>query len=256
VDFPPLTSELPIIHRLRLPLTSNWPLNATDKKAMVLLLCARLAKSLAAPQDAERLEAYAEALDDLGESTLLRVFDRATRELRFFPEVAKLREFAGVLDQQRTDAATDEAWRWVCEYIRRHGVDGHAYLEDSERRGADPNCPTCCGSSWETLEREVERKDGSKYAERRVRRCACFGHGRRVLAPEIPLLIQLTLRTLGSSVVGSLEMIRDTEGRYQSKLRDKFSEAHRRVEFAMVNEVVPKPFDFAPQGCNSAMTGS
>jgi hypothetical protein len=213
----------------------KWPLSASEKRLLILLLCARLAKALAQPQDPERMEAYSEALGDLDEGTLVEVFDRAAKAMMFFPAIAELRQLAGVHEAQESDANLDAVWLFVCDYVRKHGSDGHAYVEDSKKHGADPNCPTCGGTSWETREKTIERATAEKpdlkpYIESSVVRCACFGHGHKVSAPPLPPRLIAALRSMAPCVQVALQMIQDVEPRWAGKLREDFNQAYRRAQ--------------------------
>jgi hypothetical protein len=208
----------------------RWPLSASEKRLLILLLCARLAKALAQPQDPERMEAYSEALGDLDEGTLVEVFERATRTLMFFPAIAELRQFAGAHDTQQSDANLDAVWLFVCDYVRKHGPDGHAYVEDSKKHGADPNCGKCGGTSWETLEIEVVRPDSSAFNRSAVQRCSCFGHGHKVSAPALPPRLIAALNAMAPCVQVALQMIQDVEPKWAGKLREDFNQAYRRAQ--------------------------
>lgn len=60
----------------------------------------------------ERLEVYTEHLADIPREQLGRAFWRASRNLKFFPKIAELREFAGALPDTLDDGrpGPEEAW--------------------------------------------------------------------------------------------------------------------------------------------------
>jgi hypothetical protein len=67
---------------------------------------------------------------------ILAVFERAGRELRFFPQPAELLEMAGALTVQGELMEIDRAWFWVNTYLRKHGVRGEDYVEALPVAGA------------------------------------------------------------------------------------------------------------------------
>jgi hypothetical protein len=70
----------------------------------------------------ERMEIYAGALADIPQDRLCVSFQRALRELTFFPKVAELRTLAlKSEDEEKVEA--DAAWNYVNEYLRKWGVD-------------------------------------------------------------------------------------------------------------------------------------
>jgi hypothetical protein len=60
----------------------------------------------------QRLEIYAEHLSDIPRESLQQAFWRASRNLRFFPKIAELRELAGALPDTLADGrpGPEEAW--------------------------------------------------------------------------------------------------------------------------------------------------
>ena len=71
----------------------------------------------------ERLQIYAADLADLDHSQLGVAFGRARRECRFFPQIAELRELAGVAVKDTRNVEAEATWKWSNDYLRKWGVD-------------------------------------------------------------------------------------------------------------------------------------
>jgi hypothetical protein len=87
-----------------------------------------LAEAFAEPLTEERMEIYVRALADVPQDRLRISFQRALRELTWFPKVAELRNLADANSenadkeaQQKVEA--DAAWTYVNDYLRKWGVD-------------------------------------------------------------------------------------------------------------------------------------
>jgi hypothetical protein len=89
----------------------------------------------------ERVDIYARSLADIERDCLTVAFGRALRELKWFPKIAELRNFAGAAsgDQGRVEA--DEAWNQVNEYLRKWGVDRWPLYSGGEKIMAPPLMP-------------------------------------------------------------------------------------------------------------------
>jgi hypothetical protein len=133
---------------------------------------------------------------------------------------------AGALTAQGELMEIDRAWFWVNTYIRKHGVEGHDYVEALPVEGV---CPKCNGNRWITEFRDVERKGGGTYTTREAIRCDCRQVALRKQAPQMPPRLQATLRCMAPSVELALEGIQDCEGKWAAKLRHDFNDAYRRA---------------------------
>ncbi len=69
------------------------------------------------------MEIYAGALADVPQDRLDVAFQRALRELTFFPKVAELRHFAALNSEDQKKVEANAAWDYVNEYLRKWGVD-------------------------------------------------------------------------------------------------------------------------------------
>ena len=69
------------------------------------------------------MDIYARSLGDLPMAKLNIAFQRALRELVFFPKIAELRNFAGATAQDEAEVEADAAWTYVNDYLRKWGVD-------------------------------------------------------------------------------------------------------------------------------------
>jgi hypothetical protein len=79
-----------------------------------------LAAALGETVTQERLAIYADDLGDLTQEQIERALLRARRELRFFPKIAELREFAGVGIKQHDDAEMRAAWDATVRYVDKY----------------------------------------------------------------------------------------------------------------------------------------
>jgi hypothetical protein len=82
-----------------------------------------LAEAFAEPLTEERVEIYARGLADIPQDRLEVSFQRALRELTWFPKVAELRKLAGLDSDDETKVEADAAWNYANEYLRKWGVD-------------------------------------------------------------------------------------------------------------------------------------
>src|SRR5260370_15280773 len=71
----------------------------------------------------ERVEIYARALTDIPQDRLNVAFQRALRELTFFPKVAELRSLAVSSSDDEKNVEANAAWDYVNDYLRKWGVD-------------------------------------------------------------------------------------------------------------------------------------
>lgn len=82
-----------------------------------------LAEAQGEPVTAQRTAIYADDLLDIPKADLETAFARARRELKYFPRVAELREFAGVVVKDLAMAEAEAAWEYVARYLAEWGVD-------------------------------------------------------------------------------------------------------------------------------------
>jgi hypothetical protein len=82
-----------------------------------------LAEAFGEPLMPQRLELYVRDLCDLTPEQLRIAFQRARRELKFFPKIAELRALAGETRKELTEAGAIAAWHAVLDLISKWGVD-------------------------------------------------------------------------------------------------------------------------------------
>jgi hypothetical protein len=75
------------------------------------------------PMTEQQQEIYVRALSDISQEQLQAGFDRALRELTFFPKVAEIRKLAGSIPSEENKIEALAAWNHVNEYLRQWGVD-------------------------------------------------------------------------------------------------------------------------------------
>ena len=98
-----------------------------------------LAEAFAEPLTEERMEIYIRALADVPQDRLRISFQRALRELTWFPKVAELRNLADANAESGSKEAeakveADAAWTYVNDYLRKWGVDQFAlYSKDGKQ---------------------------------------------------------------------------------------------------------------------------
>ena len=102
-----------------------------------------LAEAFAEPLTEERMEIYVRALADVPQDRLRISFQRALRELTWFPKVAELRDLADANSEkgnkeseQKVEA--DAAWTYVNDYLRKWGVDQLPLYSGGEQIPAPP----------------------------------------------------------------------------------------------------------------------
>ncbi len=82
-----------------------------------------LAEALGEDLTPERIEIYARGLVDIAPDRLNIAFQRALRELIFFPKLAELRNFAGSRGDDEKKVEAEAAWTYVNNYLRKWGAD-------------------------------------------------------------------------------------------------------------------------------------
>jgi hypothetical protein len=82
-----------------------------------------LAEAFAEPLTDERVEIYVRGLSDIPQEQLRVSFQRALRQLTWFPKLAELRNFAGANSEAENKVEADAAWKFVNDYLQRWGVD-------------------------------------------------------------------------------------------------------------------------------------
>jgi len=82
-----------------------------------------LAEAFAEPLTDERSEIYVRGLADIPQDQLRISFQRALRELTWFPKLAELRNFAGANSDGEAKVEAAAAWAYVNEYLRKWGAD-------------------------------------------------------------------------------------------------------------------------------------
>ena len=72
---------------------------------------------------AERLRIYAaDLLSDLSQEQLAGAFARCRRELKFFPQIAELRELVAAKPEDHEQVEAEAAWQFANAYLQKHGV--------------------------------------------------------------------------------------------------------------------------------------
>jgi len=82
-----------------------------------------LAEAFAEPLTEERMEIYVRGLADIPQDQLRVSFQRALRQLTWFPKLAELRNFACSNSADEAKVEADAAWAYVNEYLRKWGAD-------------------------------------------------------------------------------------------------------------------------------------
>jgi hypothetical protein len=82
-----------------------------------------LAEAFAEPLTDERSEIYVRGLADISQEQLRVAFQRALRQLTWFPKLAELRNFAGANSNDEVKVEADAAWAYVNDYLRKWGAD-------------------------------------------------------------------------------------------------------------------------------------
>jgi hypothetical protein len=82
-----------------------------------------LAEAFAEPLTEERMEIYVCGLADIPQDQLRVSFQRALRQLTWFPKLAELRNFAGSNSADEIKIEADAAWTYVNDYLRKWGAD-------------------------------------------------------------------------------------------------------------------------------------
>lgn len=82
-----------------------------------------LAEAFAEPLTEERMEIYVRGLADIPQDQLRVSFQRALRQLTWFPKLAELRNFAGANSADEAKIEADAAWTYVNDYLRKWGAD-------------------------------------------------------------------------------------------------------------------------------------
>lgn len=82
-----------------------------------------LAEAFAEPLTDERSEIYVRGLADISQDKLRVSFQRALRQLTWFPKLAELRNFAGANSADEAKVEADAAWAYVNDYLRKWGAD-------------------------------------------------------------------------------------------------------------------------------------
>src|ERR1035438_3804216 len=123
---------------------SQGDLELANKSAAIVDNIGALAAAYDHPLTAEGIDAYARALMDLSPDELHHGFNRAIRELKFWPRPSELREMctgcaAAMTDKLRIDAA----WNWIHQYITMFGVPAKArwLIQGQAYNGRSPEIP-------------------------------------------------------------------------------------------------------------------
>ncbi len=179
-----------------------------------------------------KLRVYAEDLADILPERLVTAFDRARRELTFFPKIAELRDLAGMEGHD-----VDSAWEWIKRYIRRYGIERATLYHF-----ADPD-KTLRGEHKRSMEirerqhairtairdrffREHPDAEFSECPEPQVGEVPC----RAEPPPPIPEAISYALRQMAFDLIGGLTRIKLTQEdpTMAGLVRRDFAEFYRR----------------------------
>ena len=172
----------------------------------------------------QRLLLNAEDLADIPQAIMEAVFDRARKELTYYPQVCELRKMAGFLPQQQEASEADQMWAWLTvEYLPQFGADGRrkaVYLRSEAER---MNCTKCRGTGIQMQMCETMRGHTEKATV-----CECL-ETTKSDAPELPLRLRYALQQLGATVRDALLRIGDCMPEYQGILRKEFGEYYDRA---------------------------
>lgn len=164
-------------------------------------------------------------LVDLPRAVMEAVFDRARKELTYYPQVPELRHLAGVQPQQLEHTEADQMWVWLTgEYLPKFGVDGrkrNVYVHSQ----ADRMSCKLCGTTGFCITTETD--DFGRKTEK-AKPCSCR-ETESIPAPQIPLRLRYTLQQLGVTVRDALIRILDCQPEYQGVIRKDFREAYERA---------------------------
>ncbi|MGA2632192.1 MAG: hypothetical protein ABSG54_18520 [Terriglobia bacterium] len=144
-----------------------------------------------------RLEVYAMALADLTPDELSAGFNRAIRELKFWPRPAELRELAtGRAAATADNLLTDKAWMWVhdCITMFRLPAQNRYEVQGRVRHGMNLNAA-------------LRGKQGDSVLD--LATSAPFYEVTVWPEPEIPDLVKQTLIAMGGSEKMGLTRIQD-----------------------------------------------
>jgi hypothetical protein len=98
-----------------------------------------MAAAFGQPVTAERLRIYADdLLSDLSREQLEIALTRARRELKYFPQIAELRELAGAKPEMQRQVEAEAAWAWAQNYLRKWGVDHLPIYSGGKKLEAPP----------------------------------------------------------------------------------------------------------------------
>jgi hypothetical protein len=95
-----------------------------------------LAEAFGCELTAARLRVYVEDLSALPQAQLEIALTRARRELRFFPKIAELREFAGAKAEDIRSVEAEAAWKFASDYLRKWGVERLPFYSGGKRLDA------------------------------------------------------------------------------------------------------------------------
>jgi hypothetical protein len=100
-----------------------------------------LAEAFAEPLTEERMEIYVRGLADIPQDQLKLSFQRALRELTWFPKLAELRNLAGTNSDAEQKVEAHAAWTYVNDYLQQWGVDRLPLYKNGEQISPPPLDP-------------------------------------------------------------------------------------------------------------------
>ena len=162
-----------------------------------------LAEAYAEPLTPERVKVYTMALSDLSPEELSMGFNRAIREQKFWPRPSELRELAtGNAAIMVGKLAVDEAWEWVNQYLslfgkltqKRWELQGHIF------HGEQFN------DILERMKYDIPLATSAPFYELNL-----------WPVPNIPELIEQTLRAMAGSEMMGMQRIKDARRGYDER---------------------------------------
>ncbi len=152
------------------------------------------------------------------------VFDRARKELTYYPQIPELRTLAGVHRRQLEGSEADSMWAWlVGEYIPKFGIEGRRRSVYIHGEDARVNCRDCGGTGF-----RIVKVQGPRGEVEKAKICECR-ETTSTDAPELPTKLRYALQQLGATVQDAMIRILDCLPEYQGILRKEFGEAFERA---------------------------
>lgn len=194
-----------------------------DKREAIIAAVTRLAAATKATAEPGLLLVYADNLESLPPEALTRAFEIAEDTCRFLPTIPELKQMVGYHTEQLEAVELDRAWKWVQDYLAKHGPGGDSLKVPKFSAEQRRNCQHCGDTGF------VVRP--TSLGKEQARACEC-----RELeytpAPSFPPQIDYALRQLANSAKDGLALIAgSTEYPHkQNVYRGQFNEGYKRAK--------------------------